>query len=188
MMLFAVMHLLLGAVLVSSPFLANALVSNSSAVAGIVMPFVAAATAAGVATLKGGQAGGSVPSAGGGGNSGGGPKMAGQNTNYRTPTARAATAAFTSNNTAAPAAPAAPAPGANNAGGGAKIAANASTTSKLDSSASGGPGMGVYRKDLSAQNRRGAILAQQNKSTPPAGGATPTPPAPKPTTPGGTKA
>lgn len=53
MMLFAVMHLLLGAVMVSAPFIANALVTNSSAAAGIVMPFVAAASAAGVATAKG---------------------------------------------------------------------------------------------------------------------------------------
>lgn len=98
MMLFSVMHLLLAAVMVSAPFIANALVSNTSAAGGIVMPFVAAATAAGVATIKGGQAQGGIPS--GGGVSGGTSRVAGSNTNYRTPTARGATAGFTKNNPA----------------------------------------------------------------------------------------
>ncbi len=52
MMLFSVMHLLLAAVMIASPFIANALVTNSSAAGGIVMPFVAAAAAVGVASVK----------------------------------------------------------------------------------------------------------------------------------------
>jgi hypothetical protein len=52
MMLFAVMNLLFAAILISAPLIANALVTNSSAASGIVMPFVAAAVAAGVATIK----------------------------------------------------------------------------------------------------------------------------------------
>lgn len=52
MMLFAVMNLLLAAILISAPLIANALVTNSSAASGIVMPFVGAAVAAGVATIK----------------------------------------------------------------------------------------------------------------------------------------
>lgn len=53
MMLFAVMNLLFAAILISAPLIANALVTNSSAASGIVMPFAAAAVAAGVATIKG---------------------------------------------------------------------------------------------------------------------------------------
>ena len=86
MMLFAVMHLLLAAVMVSAPFITNALVSNSSSVAGIVMPFVAAATAAGVATIKGSQASGTMP---GSAVAGAASKVAGSVTSYRTPIARA---------------------------------------------------------------------------------------------------
>lgn len=94
MLLFSVMHLILGAVMVAAPFVANALVSNTSAATGIVMPFVAAATAAGVATVKG--AGGRVgnPVAMPSGSST--PRMAGSKTAYRTPTIRAATASFAS--------------------------------------------------------------------------------------------
>jgi hypothetical protein len=59
MMLFAVMNLLFAAILVSAPLIANALVTNSSAASGIVMPFVAAAVAAGISTIKGRDALGS---------------------------------------------------------------------------------------------------------------------------------
>jgi hypothetical protein len=52
MMLFSVMHLLMGAVMVAAPFIANSLVTNSSSAAGIVMPFVGAAIAAGTGTAK----------------------------------------------------------------------------------------------------------------------------------------
>jgi hypothetical protein len=52
MMLFAVMNLLFAAILVSAPLIANALITNSSAASGIVMPFVAAAVAAGISTIK----------------------------------------------------------------------------------------------------------------------------------------
>jgi len=47
MMLFSVMHLLLAAVMVSAPFIASSLVTNSPSAAAIVMPFVGAAVAAG---------------------------------------------------------------------------------------------------------------------------------------------
>ena len=50
MLLAAVAHLLLAAVMIASPLVANALVSNASAAAGVVMPFVGAAVAAGVGT------------------------------------------------------------------------------------------------------------------------------------------
>ena len=53
MMLFAVMNLLFAAILVSAPLIANALITNSSAASSIVMPFVAAAVAAGISTIKG---------------------------------------------------------------------------------------------------------------------------------------
>ena len=56
MMLFAVMHLLLGAVMVAAPFIANALVTNASAASGIVMPFVGAAVGAAAGTAKEGHA------------------------------------------------------------------------------------------------------------------------------------
>jgi hypothetical protein len=59
MMLFAVMNLLFAAILVAAPLIANALVTNSSAASGIVMPFVAAAVAAGISTIKGRDARGS---------------------------------------------------------------------------------------------------------------------------------
>jgi len=56
MMLFAVMHLLLAAVMVAAPFIANALVTNASAASGIVMPFVGAAVGAAAGTAKEGHA------------------------------------------------------------------------------------------------------------------------------------
>lgn len=64
-MLFSVMHLLLIAVLIASPFIAQALVANAPAAAGIVTPFVGAALAAGALTAKasekaGGAAGGRI--------------------------------------------------------------------------------------------------------------------------------
>lgn len=52
MMLFAVMNLLFAAILVSAPLIANALITNSSAASSIVMPFVGAAVAAGISTIK----------------------------------------------------------------------------------------------------------------------------------------
>jgi hypothetical protein len=51
-MLFTVMHLLIAAVMIAAPFIANALITNSSAAGGIISPFVAAAMAAGAATTK----------------------------------------------------------------------------------------------------------------------------------------
>lgn len=51
-MLFSVMHLLLIAVLIASPFIAQALVANAPAAAGVVTPFVGAAIAAGALTAK----------------------------------------------------------------------------------------------------------------------------------------
>lgn len=87
MMLFAVMHLLLAAVLVAAPFIANSLVTNTPSAAGIVMPFVAAATAAGMATIKGTQAaGGGIP---GIAQSAGSPS-AGASNLFHTPAPRAA--------------------------------------------------------------------------------------------------
>ncbi len=56
MMLFAVMHLLLGAVMVAAPFIANTLVTNASAATGIVMPFVGAAVGAATGTAMAGHA------------------------------------------------------------------------------------------------------------------------------------
>lgn len=50
MMLFSVMHLLMGAVMIAAPFIANSLVTNTSSAAGVVMPFVGAAIAAGAGT------------------------------------------------------------------------------------------------------------------------------------------
>jgi len=52
MMLFAVMNILLCCVLVCAPLIANSLVTNSSSAAGVVMPFVGAAAAAGAAMGK----------------------------------------------------------------------------------------------------------------------------------------
>lgn len=57
MMLFSVMHLLLAAVMVSAPFIANALVTNSPSAAAIVMPFVGAAVAAGAGSAMAAGAG-----------------------------------------------------------------------------------------------------------------------------------
>ena len=66
-LLFSVLHLLLIAVLVASPFVAQALVANVPAAAGIVTPFVGAALAAGAVTAKAGEkAGGSIASRVGG--------------------------------------------------------------------------------------------------------------------------
>lgn len=67
-MLFSVMHLLLIAVLIASPFIAQALVANAPAAAGVVTPFVGAAIAAGALTAKasekaGGAVGGRIGSA-----------------------------------------------------------------------------------------------------------------------------
>lgn len=60
-MLFSVMHLLLIAVLIASPFIAQALVANAPAAAGVVTPFVGAAIAAGALTAKASEkAGGAV--------------------------------------------------------------------------------------------------------------------------------
>jgi len=60
-MLFSVMHLLLIAVLIASPLIAQALVANAPAAAGIVTPFVGAAIAAGALTAKASEkAGGAV--------------------------------------------------------------------------------------------------------------------------------
>jgi hypothetical protein len=145
MMLFAVMHLLLAAVMVAAPFIANALVSNASAAGGIVMPFVAAASAAGVATIKGAQASGRMPgSAGVGTSSGTAMKLAGSNTNYRTPTMRAATTSFASSLESAPA-----------------------TSSSAQVVASGSSGTGsapAPKKSAPAiQQRRGAIIRQNMK-------------------------
>jgi hypothetical protein len=72
MMLFAVMNLLFCAVLISAPLIANTLVTNAPAAAGIVAPFAAAALAAGVATIKGRDAMGRGMGGGAGGGSGGG--------------------------------------------------------------------------------------------------------------------
>ncbi len=49
-LLFAILHLLLSAVLVAAPYVANALVTNAPSAAAAVTPFVGAAIAAGVAT------------------------------------------------------------------------------------------------------------------------------------------
>lgn len=65
MLLFSVMNLLLIAVLICAPLIANALVSNTSAATGIVMPFVAAATAAAMLPFKRSRGGGSSPNPGG---------------------------------------------------------------------------------------------------------------------------
>lgn len=101
MMLFAVMHLLLGAVLVSAPFIANAVVANVPAASGIVMPFVGAAAAAGLAAVKGKEVtqsglGGSLRNATGGGTAGTASFKVGGG--VRQPAARAATAAFAKTN------------------------------------------------------------------------------------------
>lgn len=75
MMLFSVLNLLLGAVLVAAPFVANALVTNASAASGIIMPFVGAAMTAGLAAVKGRDAQGNLRGGfggfGGGGSGGG---------------------------------------------------------------------------------------------------------------------
>ncbi len=93
MMMFSVLHLLLAAVMVAAPFIAMALVSNSSAASGIVMPFVAAASAAGVATFRGAQvkSGGTNPAASG---------LAGSSNGFQTPSIREAYKTFASNNSA----------------------------------------------------------------------------------------
>jgi len=49
-LLFSILHLLMSAVLVAAPFVANALVTNAPSAAAAVTPFVGAAIAAGVAT------------------------------------------------------------------------------------------------------------------------------------------
>lgn len=103
MMMFSVLNLLLGAILVSAPFVANALVTNSaSAASGIVMPFVGAAMTAGLAAIKGRDAQGNLRGGIGGigGNNGGGGKPSAQS--VPAPRAKATAAP-------APAAPPAPA-------------------------------------------------------------------------------
>lgn len=143
MILFSVMHLLLAAVMVAAPFITNALVSNTSAATGVVMPFVAAATAAGVATIKGagGRTGVSVGAPSGNST----PKMAGSNTAYRTPTMRAATASFASTSLN----PSVPSPSS-------QVAAPGST---------GGNTVPIAGNALAArqQQRRGAIIRQNMK-------------------------
>ena len=91
MMLFAVMHLILAAVMVAAPFIANALVSNTSAASSIVMPFVAAATAAGVGAIKGAQVSGGITAPAAGGTA---SRLATTSNAYHTPTRRMAAASF----------------------------------------------------------------------------------------------
>jgi hypothetical protein len=91
MMLFAVMHLILAAVMVAAPFIANALVSNTSAASSIVMPFVAAATAAGVGAIKGAQVSGGIAAPAAGGTA---SRLATTSNAYHTPTRRMAAASF----------------------------------------------------------------------------------------------
>ena len=158
MMLFSVMHLLLAAVMVAAPFIANAVVTNSSAASGIVMPFVAAATAAGVATIKGSQARGTMPGSAGVGSSGAGvSKIAGSNSNYRTPTMRGASSSFARNNSSGGSTAPAPSP------------TSSSFVSKLDGGASGGADANVFRKDFSAQSP--VNFGSTNKGAPADAGA-----------------
>jgi type IV secretory pathway TrbL component len=57
-MLYSILNLVTIAVLVASPFIAQALVANTPAVAGVVAPFVGAALAAGTVTAKASTAAG----------------------------------------------------------------------------------------------------------------------------------
>ena len=137
MMLFSVMHLLLAAVMVSAPFIANSLVTNSPAAAAIVMPFVGAAVAAGAGTaMAAGEgtgkahgvvsrmvAGNSTPSSGG-------------------PTARFASAGAVAPGTAAGASPSAGGDGGNTGG----------TVQSSDAA-----------RQKQKQRRRGVIIRQQMK-------------------------
>ncbi len=59
-LLFTILHLVFTAILVTAPFVANALVTNSPSAAAAVTPFVSAAIAAGVATAAASREGGRI--------------------------------------------------------------------------------------------------------------------------------
>jgi hypothetical protein len=146
MMLFAVMNLLLCAVLISAPLIANALVTNSPAGYAIVAPFAAAAVAAGVSTIKGRDAmgqgmGSSMPSSRSNTPAGG--------TGGPTARASAAKASF-SGPQSAPSAKASPA------------AASSSLSASVDpNDAPPAPNSGAQAKKQQA--RRGAMVTQFKK-------------------------
>ena len=150
MMLFAVMNLLFAAILVSAPLIANALITNSSAASGIVMPFVAAAVAAGISTIRGRDARGSSSLS---------PALPASQMrppgSLNVPTARknATKAAFASNDLSA-ASPAA------------STVAGSGATASLASSGEGGGDSGAPNVAASAkkqQQRRGVVLTQIKK-------------------------
>lgn len=146
-LLFSVMHLLLMAVLIASPFVAQALAANAPAAAGVVTPFVGAALAAGAITAKasektGGAVTDRVRSVFGGRASAASP----------TPSPRAASRAS-----------ARPATGFNASGGASQpetIEASAPAASAAVSSSNGGVGDKLRRQ---RQDRRNAIVRQQLK-------------------------
>jgi hypothetical protein len=150
MMLFAVMNLLFAAILVSAPLIANTLVTNSSAASGIVMPFVAAAVAAGISTIKGRDARGSSSLS---------PALPASQMrppgSLNVPTARmnAAKAAFASNDLSA-------------ASTAASTVAGSGATASLASSGERGGDSGAPNVAASAkkqQQRRGVVLTQIKK-------------------------
>ena len=145
MMLFAVMHLILAAVMVAAPFIANALVSNTSAASSIVMPFVAAATAASVGAIKGAQASGGIAAPAAGGTA---SRLASNSNTYHMPTRRMATASFAAS---ALAPENAPAPSSND-----QLVGPGSASSKsIPLPRTAAPAM--------QQQRRGAIIRQNMK-------------------------
>lgn len=152
MLLFSVMNLLLIAVLVCAPLIANALVSNASAATGIVMPFVAAATAAAMIPFK---------RAGGGGGGGkfqwqqkkpdsAAPPGAPPTPRSRAPQAPAPAPAAPSPVTASAGGAASPPPAAGTPSGGGAPAAAAATTPAA------APGSSAEQK--AKQQRRGVFV------------------------------
>lgn len=144
MMLFAVMHLLLAAVLVAAPLITNALVTNSPSGAAVVMPFVGAAVAAGLATVKGGEGAGIKPSSFGRANR--------ESVSARTPAPRAASSFSSPSSSSASSRPA-PSPGA------------VTSSSGADDPGPAAPSPGGGGGSKKRQQRRGSII-QQNMRRP----------------------
>jgi hypothetical protein len=143
MLLFAVMHLLMGAVMVAAPFIANALVTNSSAAAGVVMPFVGAAIAAGAGTAKVLQ----TKAGAGAGMAGTLPKPMGQGPSART--SSQAGARFNSS--------------AGGGNGGISSGGISGPSESMDALDAPPPIATTDTSKKQAQRRRGVIIRQQNK-------------------------
>lgn len=121
LMLFSVLNLILAAILLAAPVITNALVTNGSAGASIVMPFVGAALAAGMSAVKGRDAAGqAMKGSGVGGLGGGSSRSSGSNIPVPRAAPVSAPKASASSADSAPSTSTAPAPAAASSGDAAK--------------------------------------------------------------------